>query len=387
MSLLSELSLKKRTIALYMWLFPCICYSQIITNSVKHKLDSLHSLEEVVVKSNLLQIIKESSGNLTVVDVKPYYNSNITAVQLLKQTSGIKVKQDGGYGSRATFFVNGSTGNQVKFFLDGLPLDNLGETQGINNLPLQQIERIEVYKGVLPVELGIDALGGAINIVTRKEKLDFLDVSYAVSSFDTHRINLAAKKFWSDKFYTNLIAAGGYSKNNYKISVGVPNQNYKLEDREVKRFHDQYKNQIIKAEAGFENLSWADQLSLTLSESGLDKQLQHNLLMAQPYGNVAYRENLYNALMKYQKSDIFKGVSLTSQSSFNRINGLNIDTSGNIYVWDGSVFDKRTTPDGGEISKKRYLSLFTNIINQRSILSWRINNANKISLVNSVLNV
>ncbi|MEJ7558132.1 MAG: TonB-dependent receptor [Pedobacter sp.] len=372
-----------RTIALYMWLVPCICYSQIVTKPVKHTLDSLHNLQEVVVKSNILKIIKESPGNVTVVDVKPYYNSNITPVQILRQTSGIKVKQDGGYGSRVDFFVNGSTGKQIKFFLDGLPLDNLGETQGVNNLPLEQIERIEVYKSVLPIELGVDALGGAINIITRKERINYIDASYALSSFNTHRLNFAGKKFWSEKFYTSLIASGGYSDNNYKITVGIPNQNYNLETREVERFHDRYKNQLVKAEAGIVNISWADQLALTLSRSELDKQLQHNLIMTQPYGKATYHETLYNALLKYQKNNLFKGISLISQSSFNRVNGVNVDTSQNIYIWNGNVFDRRLKPDEGELEKAKYLNIYTNIINQRTMLSWRLSDQYKISFINT----
>jgi outer membrane cobalamin receptor len=373
----------KRSIALYIWLIPCIGYSQIVKDSVKYKLDSLHSLQEVVVKSNTLKILKESPGNLTVVDVKPFYNSNITAVQLLKQTSGIKVKQDGGYGSRVDFFVNGSTGKQIKFFLDGLPLENLGETQGVNNIPIEQIERIEVYKGVLPIELGVDALGGAINIITRKDRLNYLDASYALSSFNTHRLNFTGKKYWSDKFYTSLLAANGYSKNNYKVTVGVPNQNYNLEIREVERFHDRYKNHVYKAEAGFINTSWADQLTLTVSQSGLDRQLQNNLTMTQPYGKATYQESLFNTLLKYQKNNLIKNIGLTSQSSFNRINGLSADTSQNVYVWDGSVFDRRLKPDEGELQKAQFLNIYSNIINQRTLLSWRISEHYKFSLINT----
>ena len=48
--------------------------------------------------------------------------------------------------------------SNCKLFVDGNPVDNLGETQGINIVPVQQTERFEIYKGVVPVELGTDAL-------------------------------------------------------------------------------------------------------------------------------------------------------------------------------------------------------------------------------------
>lgn len=365
------------------FVLPLCTLAQNRKDSLKTRQDSVNSLKEVTVTNNVLKILKESPGNVTVVDAKPFYNSNITAVQLLKQTAGIKIKQDGGYGSRVDFFINGSTGKQIKFFIDGLPLDNLGETQGVNNLPVELIERMEVYKGVLPVELGGDALGGAINIITRKDKQEYIDASYAVSSFDTHRVNLLGKKYLSNNFYVSLQSSAGYSKNNYKITAGIPNENYNLEIKDVRRFHDRYKNYVVKAEAGLTNQSWADQLILTLSHSALDRQLQNNLIMTQPYGKAEYKESLYNIQLRYQKNQLFKNVNLTSQTSYNRVNGLNIDTSRNVYVWDGTVFDRRLKPDEAELGKAKYLHIYSNILNQKLLLAWRLGDATKLSFANT----
>lgn len=371
------------TILALTYLLPLCLFGQTKPDYVKWKLDSIQNLNEVTVSGSTVEFLRESPGNLSIVDVKPFYNSNITTVQLLKQSAGIKVKQDGGYGSRVDFFINGSTGKQIKFFLDGIPLDNLGETQGVNNLPVELIERIEVYKGVLPVDLGSDALGGAINIITRKDRKEYLDASYAISSFDTHRLNVLGKKYLANNFYTSLQASGGYSKNNYKVRVGIPNENYNLEIKDVKRFHDRYQNYLIKAEAGLLNQRWADQLILSVSQSALDRQLQNNLLMTQPYGKAFYRENLYNAQLKYQKNQLAKKLSLSSQTSFNRVNGLNVDTSGNVYVWDGRVFDRRLKPDEAEYGPAKYLHIYTNIFNEKLVLAWRLNDATKISMANT----
>ncbi len=53
-------------------------------------------------------------------------------------------------------------------------MDYLGTSLTLNNIPPSMIERIEVYKGVVPVHLGADALGGAVNIVTKDEYRCFL---------------------------------------------------------------------------------------------------------------------------------------------------------------------------------------------------------------------
>ncbi|MEJ7587155.1 MAG: TonB-dependent receptor [Ferruginibacter sp.] len=301
----------------------------------------------------------------------------------MKQTSGIKVKQDGGYGSRSSFLINGSTGKQVKFFIDGLPQDNLGETQGLNILPIEQTERIEVYKGILPVDLGADALGAAINIVTRKEKQNYLDVSYAISSFNTHRVNFLAKKYFSKSFYTNVQASLNYATNNYTVTAEVPNQFGNPEVNEVKRFHDVYKNYNLKAEAGFTGTKWADQLSLTFTYAGLYDQLQNNLVMTQPYGMASYKEQLFSSILKYQKNNLLKDLNLTAFVSYNKIKGLFTDTSKNIYNWNGAVVGRKFS--GGEItSSANELNIYTDVINAKIITTYRINDDYKIIFSNTL---
>ncbi len=112
----------------------------------KSALDSSRVLEEVVVTSSneASEQLKRQPLNVSVIQAMPFYKTNATGLDLLRQVSGIKIKQSGGFGSRSDFFISGSTGKQVKFFIDGLPQDNLGETQLINIYPVEQIERIEV---------------------------------------------------------------------------------------------------------------------------------------------------------------------------------------------------------------------------------------------------
>lgn len=348
------------------------------------KKDSVRILSGVLVNGIVTsKILRQQPVNVSIVDARPFYNSNITGVDLLRQTSGIKVKQDGGYGSRTAFLINGSTGKQVKFFIDGLPQDNLGETQSLNILPIEQTERIEVYKGILPVELGADALGAAINIITRKEKQDYVDVSYAISSFNTHRINLLSKKYLSNHFYTSVQGSLNYATNNYAVTAEVPDQYGNPEVKDVKRFHDVYKNYSLKIETGFTNTKWADQLSLTVIKAGLYDQLQNNLVMTQPYGMAFYKENLFSSIVKYQKANLFKNFNLTGFASYNRINGLFTDTSKNIYNWNGEVVGRKFS--GGEISSSaNELNIYTDVVNAKLIATYKINEAYKIIFSNTI---
>ncbi|VTP86645.1 TonB-dependent receptor plug domain-containing protein [Sphingobacterium daejeonense] len=60
------------------------------------------------------------------------------------------------------------TGRSVGIFIDGIEISTYGSSFNLNNIPPAMIERIEVYKGVLPAHLTGDLLGGAINIVLKK---------------------------------------------------------------------------------------------------------------------------------------------------------------------------------------------------------------------------
>ncbi|RWY48315.1 TonB-dependent receptor [Mucilaginibacter gilvus] len=374
-----------RTIIICIIFLPNFCFAQFKKNAS----DTAKQLNEVIVRSKIDEALTQGPGNVSVINTRLFYNTNLTPVQLLRGTSGIKVKQDGGYGSRLDFFINGSTGKQLKFFIDGLPINTLGESTGINNLPVEQIERIEIYKGVIPVDLGADVLAGAVNIISRKEKTDYLEASYAISSFDTHRINLSGRKLWTKNFYTSIQAYGGYSKNNYGIDADNIRADGKIELIHVKRCHDRYENYIVKAEAAIVNSSFADLLSLSLNSSGFDKQLQNNLTMTQPYAYAAYRESLTGGILKYQKIDLLKHLNVGAAVSFNRLDGLFIDTARRITVWNGSTIKNDDGTEyyrskGAEIGRTSYLSTYTNTLNQKLTAAYWFNSSNKLIFSNTL---
>lgn len=121
--------------------------------------------------------------------IKKAYNATAPLNKLLNNVSSVRVREDGGMGSNYNFSLNGFSGNQVKFFLDGIPMDNFGSSFNLANISVNMAERVEVYKGVLPVSLGADALGGAVNIISRKDA-NYIDVSMTDVSWD------CPERFW-----------------------------------------------------------------------------------------------------------------------------------------------------------------------------------------------
>mgnify|MGYP002224290268 FL=1 len=116
------------------------------------------------------QKVKEGAFSVNALDIKPIVNSLNNLNDLVNRTTGIKVREEGGVGSDFDLSINGMSGNSVRYFLDGMPLDTKGSGVSLANLPINIIDRIEIYKGVVPASLGTDALGGAINIITKQEK-------------------------------------------------------------------------------------------------------------------------------------------------------------------------------------------------------------------------
>lgn len=306
------------------------------------------ALKEVNIASKSSTLTaKEQPENIAVIDAKKYYNRPEGTVAILNQTAGIKVRQSGGLGSDANFYINGLSGKQVKFFVDGIPLDYLGAGMNLNILPINIIDRIEVYKGVIPVKLGADALGGAINIVTRNAASNYLDAAYSISSFNTHQANINLKKTINKLLFADLTAFYNYSDNSYKVDAELPEAGKPVPYR-AKRFHDRFENYYTNLKIGLNPQKWADELSLFSSVATLNQQIQHNRFMTQPYGEVSYQEKSWNNGLIFKKRDIGQRLAINAFIGLNRLNTHFIDTSLNTYLWDGTAPLAYRRNNGGE---------------------------------------
>ena len=92
-----------------------------------------------------------------------------TLVELLAQQSGIEITSSGGAGTISSIFVRGANSGHVVVLVDGMRIDSatLGST-AFENLPVGQIERIEILRGPASSLYGQDAIGGVIQIFTKK---------------------------------------------------------------------------------------------------------------------------------------------------------------------------------------------------------------------------
>ena len=124
----------------------------------------VEELEEAVVVSNGISRLKRSAFNAIALDTKALQNSTQNLSEALAQAPGMKIRESGGVGSDMQLMMDGFSGKHVKVFIDGVPQEGVGSSFGLNNIPVNFAERIEVYKGVVPVGFGTDAIGGVINL-------------------------------------------------------------------------------------------------------------------------------------------------------------------------------------------------------------------------------
>ncbi len=109
--------------------------------------------------------------------------------------------------------------DRIPVFIDGLPLAVPG-SESLATLPVNLLQRIEVYRGVVPIRFGADALGGAINLVSRAPGEGFGgNASYEVGSFDRQLATGAVYYRTEDGFWLSGSGYYGTADNDYTIDV------------------------------------------------------------------------------------------------------------------------------------------------------------------------
>lgn len=317
--------------------------------------EDVQEMEEVSVLGRTeSQEINRQAYNVTAIDAKSLHNSTLDLSHALDRVSGVRVRETGGVGSSFNFSLNGFSGNHVRFFLDGVPIDHLGSSFQINNIPINFADRVEVYKGVVPIWLGSDALGGAVNIITSQNAQNYLDVSYSYGSFNTHRSAINAGMTTKTGWTFQLSAFQNYSDNNYQVTVDASDSTGKYyPNTRVKRFHDQYHNETLVAKLGVVNKPYADKLLLGITVGQNYKEIQTGARMASVFGAWHRRGNLLMPSLTYQKSNLLlKGLDLTVNANYNLGEERNIDTVFARYYWIGDP--KHLGGAGGERERSLY---------------------------------
>lgn len=331
---------------------------------------SLTELEEVEVVASGISRVKKSAFNAVAVDTKELQNSTKNLGEALQQLPGMKLRESGGVGSDMQLMLDGFSGNHVKVFIDGVPQEGAGTAFDINNIPVNYAERIEVYKGVVPVGFGTDAIGGVINIVTNKSKRNwFLDASYSYGSFNTHKSYVNFGQTFANGFTYEVNAFQNFSDNDYYIdnevrrfeimedgSIYFPPQDGKK--YRVKRFNDQFHNEAVIAKLGFTGKTWADRLMFSLGYTHFYKEIQTGVYQETVFGEKFRHGYSLMPSVEYKKHNLLvRNLDLTLTANYNHNFTNNVDTASRHYNWLGEYYDNGVR---GEQAYQRSQSKNTN---------------------------
>ena len=150
------------------------------------------TMEPVVVTGKAIHPIEERAPTTfaTQIDPSEHTEQAETVTDVLAESVGTSVRRFGGLGSFSTISIRGSASNQVQIYLDGIPLSRArDETLNLADLPLDSLERIEVYRGSTPVGFSTAGIGGVVNLVTKKPSLEPLtQMSASYGSFETRKV-------------------------------------------------------------------------------------------------------------------------------------------------------------------------------------------------------
>jgi len=135
--------------------------------------------------------------------------------ELLRFEAGIDIARSGGPGQATSIFLRGTESNHTLVLIDGVRM-NPGTLGGaaVQNIAPEIIERIEIVKGARSALFGTDAIGGVINIITRRVDAAFIEVGLGSGSFDSQSGHISGGNHGDDGEFgvtINWQSSAGYA--------------------------------------------------------------------------------------------------------------------------------------------------------------------------------
>jgi vitamin B12 transporter len=195
--------------------------SSIFSSTLFAANESPKPLDTMVITSSLTPMLSAKVGSaVTVITAADIKKQQVTYVaDILRTVPGLAVNQTGGsFGTLTQVRMRGAEGNQTLVRLDGIELNDPagGSEYNFGNMLVNNIERIEIIRGAQSALYGSDAVGGVINIITKKGSKGIqLNANAEGGSFGTYKVGGGINGGWQDKvdfsLSVNQFASDGIS--------------------------------------------------------------------------------------------------------------------------------------------------------------------------------
>lgn len=215
-------------------------------------------LDQVVVTaSRTAQTQDQTLAPVTVIDRAQIERRQVNSLQdLLRGEAGVSLANNGGPGKPTSLFLRGTESDQVVVLIDGVRIGSA--TSGgaaLQDLPIEQIERIEIVRGPFSSLYGSEALGGVIQIFTRRPQGRFVPTFSAAAGSDNARRYSAGLAGRSEG---DLSESGGwYSANAVHDETDGINAYLDTNSSDYDPDRDGYRNDSLSVQGGWRfNRQW-----------------------------------------------------------------------------------------------------------------------------------
>lgn len=168
--------------------------------------------DQVVVSANRFeQPISSILAPVTVVTREDidHWQSN-TIIDVLRRLPGVDISQSGGMGQQSSLFIRGTESRHVLVLIDGVRLNQAGisGSSDMSQIPISLVQRIEYIRGARSAVYGSDAVGGVVNIITRRDN-DGTTLNAGIGSHSYQNYNGSTQQKIGEN--TTVTAAGAYT--------------------------------------------------------------------------------------------------------------------------------------------------------------------------------
>lgn len=288
----------KSIIKILITLYPALALSEdiFLKNATQHASLSLDEINVTAARTPVST--KTATGDITIIERDEIERlSGSGLVDLLKLQPGIQILTNGGMGNTASVYMRGTNADQLVVLVDGMRINSATTgTTAFENLPLSTIDRIEILRGPASSLYGSDAIGGVIQIFTRRgqpDKTHFYG-SVGAGSYDTYTGNVGlSSQYKALQFGTQV---SSYDTRGISARKNPP----LARDRD----RDGYRNLSGSAYA---TLDIADGHSLNLNFFGSDGQNHYD--NNNGFNNYStMHQQAYSATLKDQITDFWKST-------------------------------------------------------------------------------
>jgi len=225
----------------------------------------------VVTASRLAQPLSELLADVTVIGPDEIARAGQSSVaDLLARQPGVEISTNGGPAASTAVFLRGANGNHTVVLLDGVRIaSSTTGTASLEAIPVDQIDRIEILRGPASSLYGADAIGGVIQIFTKRGEQGGIrfNASAGYGSYDTSKVSAGA--------------AGGGGPWTYALQLGASrsqgfNAIWNPQNFSYNPDRDGYRNANVVANASW-RLSADHELSVQAFRNRLNAQFDAGL--------------------------------------------------------------------------------------------------------------